>query len=507
MSYRSALNVQDILSAGSRSLAFSKLQRAEEECQIEPGAASYIISALDPFHDAQYDATDVPSIGPQRSIVRVLRTRQRISMADSVGTPYTVPGRLAMCMYPSTNSRTMTRKDWVAGQAVDSATAASKNVGGLQWELDLQTQPNFFTGIPADYSASANNGSMSIADVTGGSPDHAHMRVIGCGFEVHNVTEALSKGGTVTCYQLPGIFSRNKIIDATAVVVNAPATNLYYNCDFIGRAPHNADEATNIPTGQTWEAERGCLVVPRLDTEEFLKAGCNVPNMETLVEGEWNGNAGYVMVPAADTSGVRTFSTPFTIGGALFEGLPPETVLDVECKWIVAEVPHVSDIGDLVIARNNPPGIFPHTAKLIACLNRVLRDGYPAGWNESGKYWNTILKTISNVLPAIGAAVPIPGVRLGAQMASELIRNKANKREQVSDTMRDLKSLPMGQDYDRLYQEAMAKAGPIQRRQLRRERRAAEAKRNPASGFHMVSPSTGNRTQLPTKGIAVVRRK
>ncbi|APG76362.1 hypothetical protein 2 [Wenzhou tombus-like virus 4] len=497
--------LSDLLTAGSRSIAYSKLLSAEAAGQLEPGAASYIISALDPFHDKQYDATDVPSVGVQRSIVRVLRTRTRISMESATSVGYTQPGRLALCMYPSVNSRYMSKKDIVNGQAVDPATAAAKYVGGLVWELDIQGQPKFFTGDPSDYSADANNGRMSIADVTGGMPDHAHMRVIGCGFEVHNVTEELSKGGTVSVWQLPGIFARNKVVDGTQVVTNAPATGIYYNCDFLGRAPTTADEVTNIPTGQTWEAGQGCLVVPRLDSGDFLLAGCNTPNAEALIEGVWDGNGTYAYFPTGSNTSVRTFSTPFSMGGALFEGLPPESVLDVECKWIVAEVPHVSDIGDLVIARNTPPGMFPHTTKLIACLNRTLRDGYPAGWNESGKYWSSVLRAISSVLPMIGNAVPIPGAKLLTSAASAALQQKARNRDETIDLMKDLKSARPGtKEYNELYRQAMANAGPIQRRQLRRLRRADE---RTVKGFTMVSPSTGSKTKLPTSSIAVVKRR
>lgn len=295
---------------------------------LKPTSYDYALNCLDPFHDLSMKVEGFPDSNGEKSIVQTI-VRQ-ITIAKPTGAPAgnwdchlsinpTITGVQASGLNnpdeyfypvvlgspPIAGALGSTQGDIVlpllstAGAApvyTNYNTATNVIPGGLLQVCSVGNGLDTFSPIQEAFYTSIN-----IADVF---DTNVNSRVIGIGFEVHNVTPELNIGGTVLCYK------NNESPDDVALFdgFNVARTTIYDQDAFTtGYGPHNSTvgnvynigpvlhKRRRLPPTQvsdaaqleskTWNAKFGCLVPVCIDYAQGLPtkrpSGCATLQMHS----------------------------------------------------------------------------------------------------------------------------------------------------------------------------------------------------------------------------------
>lgn len=291
--------------------------------------------------------------------------------------------------------------------------------GGLAYAISDGGVPTY-TGVGA-----ANVSSLSPwAHVTGRS------RIVGCAFEVHNVTETLYRSGSVITYRT----ATGREFDAlgmtatsnTAIGVNARTVvqRIYLRKS---TPPSTEAEAILIPSSRQWGAEKGCYVVCVLDdveatyrtwdtmgrlyTDPFAYSA-SLPtapaNCLVLSPTMYTSNAGADVTP---TYTFQSFDTFLRQSGAYFTGLSPQSKLKLNVKWLIACQPDIED-PLLPLAMPGPPR-DDLALEIYSRAAEALPAGVPVAENGAGDWFRSVLGTVADVAPMVGSLFGPAGSALG----------------------------------------------------------------------------------------------
>jgi hypothetical protein len=367
-------------------------------------------------------------------------------------------------------------------RSVETITVPSTVTSGNKWNCIISTYPffgqvdllktqfssgyiwNYRTADPADvgnfnvvtvirgpdtatniYAAGA--GTMDYRDNIAIGPDsisdYIPARIVAGGFEVHNVTPELYKGGSVTCTSI-GTLSK------TTQSINSDSSD--YCVASYSKAPLSGQStAAQDPYATSWDAAEGCYVPFRiaLDDMDYQLANGNMRLLNSNTQGLASdfdatySSTGHLLIATP------TRSANIELSSAYFTGLPYETVLKITTKVFVETAP-VTTLSELALA-SKPAHYDPAALELYRNVVCDAPVAVPVKMNAHGDFWRILKNIIGVAAPVLKVAIPGIGTAIGSAaegivaVGNAVQEMKAAKREKTQP-IKNLKVKINGQD-------------------------------------------------------------
>lgn len=263
-------------------------------------------------------------------------------------------------------------------------------------------------------------------------------RIVYSGFEVVNTTAQIHKQGAVTVYEYGHSYEMSQLRGySDDIPSGVPPTVPYPLMDSKAsntfRSPPNTiAEAKIMPGSHTWPAQEGCYCTAKFLGENPFQAATmrnyviqqNNPSapkssgynqafqngehtMGSIVSTGIVGNHFPVRTPQPGSLGLRsayltapaTHFSHMSTAGAYFTGLSPETTLFVTWRVGLERLPAANKPTFLALAQ--PSATYdPNALTLYNLIANHLPPGCPQGWNDLGRWFNTIANVAKTVIPA-----------------------------------------------------------------------------------------------------------
>ncbi len=411
------------------------LDKLETQNVVSQDGSDWVKMALDPFHDFNLKLAGLPDKSGGESVVRFFKQKVTIVRPSSLAATdkwdchiFTLPifDPLSLC------SRDVSSLNWVGDAGAGDINAAF----GLLNIVSGPADGEWFSS-----TSGATGGFKATAALQQISPSlnlsrRSLARVISCGFEVHNDTPSLYKGGSVTSYKCPQgdydlqIFRSPSASDA--------ATGYPFTCSgpwrMLRRPPDNVNQAMQMPSSVTYEAAKGVYVVNDIDLERSTYA--QPSNMPLILAGRdgnisnvlsthkelvttynshqpavptdyWGQSVQYIgMGPPALVGDPCYRLTGMHTSGSYFNGLTPETILTLELHVAIESLP-INDQSELALA--SPAACYdPFALQLYDKTIRDLKAAVPVSMNAKGDWWKMVGNTLADFAPTVANAI-VPG--------------------------------------------------------------------------------------------------
>jgi len=302
-------------------------------------------------------------------------------------------------------------------------------------------------------------------------------RLVYSGFEVVNTTAQIYKQGACTVYEYGHSYETSQVSGAKdktsadpSITTESFATNSF-RCP-----PNTIAEAKIMPGAHSWPAQDGCYCTSKFLGENPFQSATmrnyfiQQNNEKSLRE------SGYVSAATGPTTYDYTdgsFVSPGLVGdawpnvtgppvgvyrtaynaapathfsrmstaGAYFTGLSPQTTLFVTWRVGIERLPAANKPTFLALAQ--PSATFdPNALLLYNLIANHLPPGCPQGWNDLGRWFNTVASIAKNVIPAsfplvstaqmilhgMGAAKQaqsLPAAIQGVRQVAAMVRNNS----------------------------------------------------------------------------------
>jgi len=460
-----AFMAEQVMNTRATRKAKAILNRLLESRIVSPEAVRWLTLATDPFHDVEMEPAGFPDLTSTSTIVQriKLQTTPTSTLEGNYDMhifflPVSAPFTLAsMDLETPKPKKSPSKKDFLVPKDFARKAKVSKNrtIGDSSFYENVMqpsgTISNNASGIilnaglniivtPADTDWTVDPDAYSIPDLAI-PPQYCagSFRLVGVGFEVHNVTAELYKGGTCTNYRSPCPFNR-----VSANVIAPTGLNYYaygFSMDMGLLPPSNLPDATTYPNSNTWGAEYGNYSVVCLNSTDnpFKTAAPNVvgfaqPQSASNLEV---GNQYLIFTPLMLDDGGNpcaasslTQSLPFDISGSIYSGLLPQATLTVSVNYYFERDPTIAD-PDLLVLSRPATGYDPVILQIYNSCMGKMPISVQVGENPLGEWFADILDAVSTYAPIVGAAVGnfLPGAQAlgsllggGAKAALPLVR-------------------------------------------------------------------------------------
>lgn len=414
---------------------------------IEPDSRDFLIAALDPYHDREFDIPKgYPDACTEKSVVRCFNFTTTIAAPEGVASTWDCiinnsPFLGARSMKITSDAGTSRQNNLIV-ENIDGAVGYKPGVWARRF-LNIDSYIPNGTGVvnyaetefPSIFGPAATTGFQLSASQLGGIG-----RIVGCGFEVHNVTPELYRAGTVTIGEVPQsdttcAFCFMNQDRAPVVVDSAPSSNTFYervyNVPVTVRPqicrPSSSADLMVIPGSVQWEAAKGAYVVLGLQS-----ATSNEPSPVDYVQPLWwnsevsetgsdvnESNLGVIPTdPLATGLSGRCSAAPvkwtsLATKCAYFTGLSPETKLTINVRIFYESFPSNREYDILTLA--TPSAQYdPHAIELYQRCLTHLPVGVPVGMNGLGEWFAMAVSEFADVA---GLGLSAMGVPFATQLA------------------------------------------------------------------------------------------
>lgn len=385
------------------------LTRIGDKLGLTPEGKNWLIAALDPFHDNPLDVVGYPDGSTSPCVTRIQKYTGGLVLPSTLGgqnmdvlildTPH--PSLLKL----ATASTGATSGNIICNTVYPSSTVDS--FGGL-WVVSAVTGSNFdYAAIVTGLGAGTHALSPLFVDPALTIGDH---RIIAKGFEVHNVTAELYKGGTCTVFESP--LDTYETSTAGTVVTSGAAHSTPSNTLFNPQWPATPAAAFALVNSKQWEAKDGCYVTGRANSMDIpIENGINFFNPFYSIGAASSGSiTGTSIYPQVDTVG--TYSMPpvlmenFNFTGAYFTGLTPQTALTINYLIVIESHPSSQD---LIYSLAKPPPCRDDVAlSMYSCILREMPVGVPVSENGLGDWFADAVSTVADYVSPVLSAIPHP---------------------------------------------------------------------------------------------------
>jgi hypothetical protein len=342
----------------------------------------------------------------------------------SIGTaPVGAPAGLLANIGGSSGDKVTARMD---GLVINSVPAGAANGGDM-------------TFTPGHCPREAKNGyaveNIVLDKYLDFSPtDLGVYRIVYSGFEVVNTTAQIHKQGAVTVYEYGHSYETSQIAGSgdhgSTDNGGIDPRHQSYAANSFRSPPNTIAEAKIMPGAHTWAAQDGCYCTAKFIGDNPFQAATmrNYVIQQNQKSGE--ADSGYNPITELPEYGCGSFVSPGLIGnsfpvtgadlgiaslpaytaapathfsrmstaGAYFTGLSPESTLFVTWRVGLERLPAANKPTFLALAQ--PSATFdPNALLLYNLIANHLPPGCPQGWNDLGKWFNTIANVAKNVIP------------------------------------------------------------------------------------------------------------
>jgi hypothetical protein len=438
-----------------QSKRFLQLTNMPDLSGLSKDGRDWLTNALDPFHDNPVPIAGIPDGDFGDTVIQTIKKKVTITappsanggrfdvhiftlpvlsspLPQSYGGPYppasAVVGELfGNGMIECSAGLTNNSQPYPMGTVVAIAVPAGLNT----FPRFDPTQPNknglpqVGTNIPVWYELDA----IEVDDDVGGGMS----KLVSGGFEVHNDTPELYLGGSVTVYCAPqSEVDYLTLLDPFQGGGSHPA-----NVKCFRGVASNVSDATFYPNSRSWSAKEGCVVPFYLRNHGgFQAASLQVPvarTNDTAYDGQ-NAIIDHPVVGAPIQNAELALSTSRYCSmqsvGAYFSGLDNASVLTLDVRFTVERRPSVAN--KMLLSLASPTALLDESAlALYDEIRRSLPVGAPVEWNETGKWWQTVLSKVPAAVKAISPLLP-PSLRAvggGVSKLAELGLAASQNRE------------------------------------------------------------------------------
>jgi len=237
-----------------------------------------------------------------------------------------------------------------------------------------------------------------------------NFRIVAKGFEVHNVSAELYKGGTVTVFSSPvdsydtaqsfSMSNSGATATANASVLVAP------------QWPSSSTLAYSLVNSKQWEAREGCYVPGRInETEIPIEDGLNY-TQPFYFSGESTITPIVGVAPQPLSSVVGISGVPqavwenFNFTGSYFTGLTFQSSLTVNYLVIVENFPSSQD--SIYSLAKPPPCRDDAALSMYSCMVREMPIGVPVAQNGLGDWFANAVSTVADYVSPVLSAIPHP---------------------------------------------------------------------------------------------------
>jgi hypothetical protein len=429
----------------------------------EPGSKAFL-AAVDPFHDRPIDGLrGWPDLETGPSVVRHFKQSTTVKAIDE-------GGAIMIYTWPILNDRTCNYVGTRHQNVVDTiATAAS---------TDSFIAP---LGIYRFTEVQANSGSLpfnGVAAQTHAIPatylSDGNARLIGMGFEVHDVTADIYKQGTLTVFEVP---------QTTADVENVVIKPLTYGATAVAqtnatvleldRYPSTLSAIMTYPSSRQWDCKEGAYVV-------IPFTGHENPPLSVRYQTPWINTTPSLPTDSTDplalNNTVRAIGraaavlneplgffpnayAPVNSRGVYLTGLNEKSTFTITTSFYIESFP-VQSSELLPLAQPSCP-FDPRALALISTVMKQMPVGVPLEDNFSSEwFWEAVqsalpvLGTVASALfpefsPMIAAAAAggtsFAARQLGQKPKKKKVQKQALKNEVKQMVAQDVKALGTAQ--------------------------------------------------------------
>jgi len=366
-------------------------------------SSPFLITALDPYHDASYRLEGMPDESVNPSFVRQFRDRKTVTKPVAVGagswdvwvisTPFLSHDTAALGTLQRTSFTT-------------SATISSGTVCG----------PYLICPVPAGQSWSWAIDNGTAQSLGAFAESYEVMRQIGAAFEVTNTTAELYKQGECIVYRAPEC-EQVSFRPLAAAYTNVPTLS------GIHLHPATVAGVQTLLGTINYPAERGALVV----------ATQNVPcpynrytsNYVPCLSGGFT-TSGYFPVAPITFAAIDVAASNTRPHGAVFTGLSDQSTFTVTCR-INAEVSPNPLSVDAYLA-SKPPSLNPRLLQIYQNVAMAMPTGVPVSDNASGDWFRMVEKLAHAAYPQYS-----PLISIGASLARRYMNPRKTQDEKKNN--------------------------------------------------------------------------
>lgn len=442
------------------------LDQLVAEGALRSQSHEWLLAALDPYHDFQISPAGLPDICGTNTVTMCVKQSMTISKPSHLGDvqwdahifnlPQLTSSHNAIFKYGESN-----------GQLSYDAPGEYQSGRFSLGLVNAVTMGNGVDCFPGP-NVSPNNWTTTHA-VQHLAPElpEGTIRVIGCGFEVTNVTAPVYASGSVRAYRTTGSAHMTtawadtyKNIDVLAQPGGVLTTMTYEDPRADGIAsipgsitdinsfgaphewmvekvlapPNNLTAATLVPDSVQWHAKfGGYSVVTLTDMQPELEPHVNHGRIYTSDYAGATGSGDFAITTVASAADPARFrvSAPsalfpgLNISGQYYTGLDPRTQLTVTTRTYI-EVAPSPDSPLMPIAKPSAP-YDPLAFELYAKAIRQLPPCTPVSNNASGDFFKGVLGTLgSGIRAALHTVNPILGA--GVDVIGDGLKNLAIRK-------------------------------------------------------------------------------
>lgn len=393
--------------------ALAKYERAG----LTKDGKAWIIQSVDPFHDLPIMPIGIPDGNTDQSVPLLVKRELQLNWSgtnnwdcsiwlDQILRPYTTTAGAFTAgggaLLP--NSNPSVALGGINAISVDSGMSTDFSTTALPPGLLVRSLP-----LPDQYT----QGLYSISAI---------------GFEVYNTTSDLYKQGSVLVWRMPNAQAqRDTMFNLRGYPLLAEVHPL---------PPRDIAAARQLTNSKQWEAKEGCYVVAAMDGEW---QGARLPERRAVVrsdtldqqfghsqatiDGTFLSND---LVPYSYSVNGTTYDLelpsavvthPFSMCGAYFTGLSPQTTLTLVVNYYLERYP-TQATADLIPLARPRPRYDPLALEIYSQIIGDMPPGVPVKDNGLGTWF---AEAVSNIAPYVSgalSAIPHP-IAQGAALAAK----------------------------------------------------------------------------------------
>lgn len=404
-------------------------------------STSWLVAALDPFHDYQYSVEGLPD---ERTAPSVCQIHNQVL---TITAPTTAAGGQWDCSVLFTGFNSSIDFHTLHPLEGGMETMTYSNIHHLDHQTLSAGLPfgalNVWAGAAGSHIHVGAPGTVGDTNLALGSVMGSdRCRLVASGFEITNTTAEVYKQGSLTAAMLPDTACDAGLCTYFDSNVGAPFAPTPVQADRALVMATELGPLMAVPGSQTWAAADGVYAIPRMTTvprdiatytfgqgmSGTVGATTRIPiiygssgDRATPSPTGWNGAVGYqfIFAPRAPNG--------FSPMQVFCSGLSPETSLTLKFRTVVEYFPSVTSI---LLPLASPSPVYD--PKVLAAYSYVVaRAAYaePVGQNAAGEYFRKILMLLSMGLDAIN---PVFGSYAPIAMAASSLAKAVSSRIQVT---------------------------------------------------------------------------
>lgn len=260
-------------------------------------------------------------------------------------------------------------------------------------------------------------------------------RTVSLGFEIHNVTPELYKGGSIS------VFRTNAIENTFDGRRGESPTIQSFSGTYVCQTPIDDSCISSMPNVRTWESAEGCYCValPAVNNPFGDPSGGNMLMTESFnFGGELKQTCLVFPLTTQYTPTIYTSSSLLHNVGALTSRFTTTNdVFTLDYRLILeTETTGFSPLNSFAL---KPPAVDRTFLKLYEAMIPNIPAGVPVGFNDAGEWFRRIMKIANTALPLIMPFLP-PQAKMVAAIASPIVSTVSESLNKRAKKKKMLKS-------------------------------------------------------------------